>query len=145
MTERQKLAEVRASAPADLPSLVQRLAEDVANLFDQKLALLKIEIKEDIDAYLRGLVLILAGAIIAAVGFVLTNIALAFAISALFTNANISQPARYGIGFVITGVAYLALGAITILVTKNRLAKVGIVPNETVKELERDKELLKQL
>ena len=139
------MAEIRPAPAADLPSLLQKLAEDVANLFDQKLALLKIEIKEDVDAYLRGAILILAGSIIAAVGFALTNIALAFAISTLFANVNLSQPAKYALGFVITGIAYLLLGIITIVVTKNRLAKVGVIPRQTVNELERDKQMLKEL
>lgn len=139
------MTEIRPAPASDLPSLLQKLAEDVANLFDQKLALLKIEIKEDVDAYVRGTIFILAGGIVAAVGFALTNIALAFAISTFFANTNLSQPAKYALGFVITGIAYLVLGTITIAVTKNRLAKVGIVPKQTVNELERDKELLKEL
>src|SRR4051812_25309417 len=134
----------RESAPDDLPSLIERLAGDVASLFDQKLALLKIELKEEVDTYVRGSVLIIAGGVLAAVGFALANVALAFVISTLFQNFNLTQPARYALGFVLTGVAYLVIGGGVILITKNRLAKQGLVPRRTVNELERDKEWLQK-
>jgi uncharacterized membrane protein YqjE len=128
----------------DLPSLFERLAEDLAKLFDQKVTLLKIELKEDVDAYVRGSIAILAGAVVATVGFALLNVALAFGITALLSSLDISQPAKYGLGFVITGVVYLVLGAIVVLVAKNRLARQGLVPRRTVNELEKDKEWIQK-
>ena len=123
-----------------MPSLLERLASDVTTLFDQKLTLLKIEIKEDVNAYVRASVAILAGGIVAAVGFALVNVALAFAISTFFADLDLSQPAKYALGFVIAGALYLVIGSIVIVAMKNRLARIGIVPERTVKELERDKE-----
>lgn len=128
----------------DLPSLVERLAGDVANLFDQKVTLLKIELKEEVDAYVRGSIFIAAGGIVAAVGFALANIALAFAVSTLFTNTTLSQPVKYALGFVVTGLLYLVIGAAVILITKNRLARQGLVPERTAREFERDKEWLQK-
>ena len=142
MAERQTTATVEQ--PQDLPSLLERLASDVTTLFDQKLTLLKIEIKEDVNAYVRASVAILGGGIVAAVGFALVNVALAFAISTFFADLDISQPAKYALGFVIAGVLYLAIGSIVIVLMKNRLARVGIVPERTVKELERDKEWIQK-
>ena len=124
----------------DLPSMLERLAVDVTNLLDQKLALLKIEIREEVQAYVRGAVMIFAGGIVAAVGFALANIALAFAVSTFFSNLALTQPAKYALGFVVTGIGYLVIGTIVILVTKNLLAKQGFVPPRTVRELEKDKE-----
>ena len=126
----------------DLPSLVERLADNIATLFDQKLALLKVEVKEDVNAYVRGGLLILGGGVVAAVGFALANIALAFAVSTLFADSGLTQPARYALGFLVTGVGYLVAGSILIMIVKNRLARQGIVPRRTVQELERDKEWL---
>ncbi len=128
----------------DLPSLIERLAGDLSTLFDQKLTLLRVEIKEEVDAYVRGSILILAGAIVAAIGFALANIALAFLVSTLFADASISQPAKYALGFIITGIVYLIAGGAVIIVTKNRLAKQGIIPRRSVQELERDKEWLQK-
>jgi uncharacterized membrane protein YqjE len=130
--------------PQDLPSLLERLASDVTTLLDQKLTLLKIEIKEDVDAYVRASIAIIAGGIVAAVGFALVNVALAFGISTLFADLNITQPAKYALGFVITGVLYLAIGLIVIVTMKNRLARVGIVPRRTINELERDKQWIQK-
>jgi uncharacterized membrane protein YqjE len=142
MAEPQTTAALEQSQ--DLPSLLERLASDVTTLFDQKLALLKIEVKEDVNAYLRGSIAIIAGGIVAAVGFALVNVALAFAISTLFADLDLSQPAKYALGFVIAGGLYLAIGSIVIVFAKNRLARVGIVPQRTINELERDKEWIKE-
>jgi uncharacterized membrane protein YqjE len=128
----------------DLPSLLERLASDVTTLFDQKLTLLKIEVKEDVNAYLRASVAIIAGGIVAAVGFALVNVALAFAVSTFFADLDISQPAKYALGFAIAGGLYLVIGSIVIVIMKNRLARVGIVPTRTINELERDKEWIQK-
>lgn len=133
--------------PADmetLPSLFGRLGDDVTKLLDTKLSLLKVEIKEDVGAYVRGGVLIAAGGVVAAIGFALLNIAIAFFVSTLFANTGLSQPARYALGFVITGAVYLIVGVVLVVVMKNRLAAQGIVPERTVEELQKDKEWLKE-
>ena len=144
MADRERALTIDRHEPHDLPSLLERLAQDVATLVEQKVALLRVEVKEEIDAYVRGSIALLAGAIVAGVGFALTNIALAFAIAALFANSDLSQPARYALGFVITGLLYLVIGAIVIIIARGRLAHIGLVPRRTVKELQRDKEWIKK-
>jgi uncharacterized membrane protein YqjE len=130
--------------PEGLPALFSKLADDLTTLLDTKLTLLKVELKEEFDAYIRGVMMILIGAVVAIVGFALLNVALAFLMSLLFANTSFSQPARYAFGFIITALIYLIIGGLTIAVTKNRLAKQGLVPKRTVKELERDKEWLQK-
>lgn len=125
-----------------LPALFGRLGDDVMQLLDTKLSLLKVEVKEDADVYIRGGVMIGIGGVIAAIGFALLNVAVAFGVSTLFADTNLSQPARYALGFVITGVLYLIIGAIIVVVMKNRLAKRNPVPNRTVEELRKDKQWL---
>jgi uncharacterized membrane protein YqjE len=132
----------RESTEQDLPSLVEQLAENVTKLLDQKLALLRVELKEEISAYATGAIVIAAGAIVAAVGFALANIALAFVVSTLFSGLDWSQPAKYALGFIITGLGYLVIGGIVIVTTKNRLGKLGLVPRRTMNELEKDKDWL---
>ena len=126
-----------------LPSLVGRLGDDVMQLFDTKLTLLKVEIKEEANAYVRGGITIALGGIVAAVGFALLNVAVAFAVSTLFANADLSQAAKYALGFVLTGLFYLVIGGIVILTVKSRLARQDLVPNKTVEELRKDKQWLK--
>ena len=139
-----------AAAPApqqatvldQLPGLFGRLGDDVMKLLDTKLSLLKVELSEDVNAYVRGAVLIGVGGFIAAVGFALLNIALALAISA-FMPTDWQQASRYAVGFVLTGVLYLIVGGIIIMVMKSKLARQEIVPGRSVEELRKDKEWLK--
>ena len=88
--------------------------------------------------------MILAGALIAVIGFALLNVAIAFLISMLFDATHWSQAARYALGFVLTAVLYLAVGAAVVIVAKNRLAKQRIIPKRTAVELKHDKQWLKE-
>jgi uncharacterized membrane protein YqjE len=126
-----------------LPTLFGRLGDDVMQLFNSQLALFKVEIKEEAGAYARSVTVIAVGAAIAAIGFALLNVAIAFAISTLFAQANFSQPASYALGFVVTGGFYVLVGAIVVMLMKNRLAKQDLVPQRTVAELRKDKQWLK--
>jgi uncharacterized membrane protein YqjE len=126
-----------------LPDLLSRLGNDVMELINSQLALFKVEIKEEADAYARGAALMSVGAIVAAVGFALLNVAVAFGVSTLFARAGFSQPASYALGFVATGVFYLLFGGIMVMVIKSRLAHQALVPRRTVEELRKDKEWLK--
>lgn len=126
-----------------LPALVGRLGDDVMQLFDTKISLLKVEIKEEMSAVAKSGALIAAGGIIAAIGFALLNVAIAFGISTLFAGTNLSQPAQYAIGFLTTGLLYVIVGAIIVTTMKNRLAKQHLVPDRTVEELRKDKQWLK--
>src|SRR5687768_1406860 len=108
-------ANLATTAPADnesLPNLVSRLGDDIMQLVNSQLALLKVEIKEEANAYARGAAMIAFGAAVAVVGFALLNVAIAFAVSTLFAQANFSQPASYALGFLATGGFYLIVGAI---------------------------------
>ena len=139
-SDRKTSKALDATNERDLPSLVERLFDNITALLDQKLALLKIELKEDLDAYMRGAIVLVAGAVTALLGLALANVALAFAISTFFTNTDLSQPAKYALGFLLAGLVYMIGGTGIVLVVKRRLAARGIVPRRTVAELERDKE-----
>jgi hypothetical protein len=128
--------------PGDLPALIARLGEDIVTLLDSKLSLLKVEIKEDATAYVRGSVALAAGGIVAAVGFASLNVAFALLISALFERAALSQPTKYALGFVITGAVYLVVGLVLMRSATRRLASVDPAPERSVRELEKDKRWL---
>lgn len=147
---KKSLMSVDAASPAQraadndsLPNLFSRLGDDVMQLFNSQLALFKVEIKEEASAYARGAAMIAFGAAVAVVGFALLNVAIAFAVSTLFAQANFSQPASYALGFVVTGGFYLLVGAIVILVMKSRLARHDLVPQRSIQELRKDKQWLK--
>jgi uncharacterized membrane protein YqjE len=126
-----------------LPALFGRLSDGVTTLLDTKLSLLKVEIKEDVNGYVRGAVKILIGGIIAAVGFAILNVAVALFVGSLMPE-RMDPAMRYALGFVITGAVYLLIGGIFIITAKNRLAKQDIIPNRSVDEFRKDQEWLKK-
>ena len=126
-----------------LPSLLSRLGDDVMQLINSQLALFKVELKEEASTYARGAAMIAVGGVITTIGFALLNVAIAFGVSTLFARANFSQPASYALGFVVTGVFYLLIGGILVLVIKSHLAKQPVMPPRTVEELRKDKQWLK--
>src|ERR1043165_1528293 len=76
-----------------LTTLISRLGEDVMQLFNSQLALFKVEIKEEANAYARGITMIAIGGVIATIGFALLNVAIAFAVSTLFARRISGNPA----------------------------------------------------
>jgi len=126
-----------------LPTLFTKLGDDVMQLFNSQLALFKVEIKEEANAFTRGATFIALGAVIAVVGFALLNVAVAFGVSTLFARANFSQAASYALGFVATGVFYLIVGIVVVAAIRSWLAKQQLVPRRSVAELRKDKAWLK--
>ena len=126
-----------------LPSLFARLTDELTQLVDAKLKLFKAELKQEAGVYAVGAGLIAGGIVIAIVGFALLNVAIAFFISLLFDGTSWSPAARYAVGFTITALSYLLIGAIVIVVAKNRLAQQRLAPKSAA-DLKRDKEFLKQ-
>jgi uncharacterized membrane protein YqjE len=127
-----------------LPTLFTRLTDDLTELFDAKLELLKTELKEEMTSYAGGVALIVGGAVVGVIGFGLLNVGIAFFVSMLFDSADLSPAVRYGLGFIITALFYLVIGAIIILVAKRRLAKQRIIPERSALELKRDKQWLQE-
>lgn len=128
----------------NLPVLLTRLGDDVMQLFDTKMGLLKVEVQEDVSAFLRaGAGIGIAGAV-ALMGFALVSVAAALGIATFLVGTNFSQAGRFGLGFVIVGAIYLVVGAIVALVMKGRLSRQSFVPNRTVDEFRKDKEWLKK-
>jgi uncharacterized membrane protein YqjE len=127
-----------------LTALFSRLTDDLTELFGAKLELLKTELKEEMTSYAGGASLIVGGAVVGVIGFALLNAGIAFFVSMLFDSADLSQAVRYGLGFIITALLYLVIGAIVILVAKRRLAKQRIIPERSALELKRDKQWLQE-
>ncbi|MDQ3135437.1 MAG: phage holin family protein [Acidobacteriota bacterium] len=124
-----------------LPSLFGRLGDQVMNLMDAKLSLVKVEIKEEAAVYTRDIAMIAVGGVLAAIGFALLNVAIAFFISKLFTS--FEPPVTYALGFLATGVLYLIVGGILVFVMKNRLTAHSPAPERSMEELRKDKQWLK--
>ena len=150
--ERRRADVPAASQPAidmeNLPALLGRLGDNVMQLVDTKLSLVKVELKEDAAFYARNGALTAVGAMVALIGFALLNVAVAFFISNFFANdaattAERFTPTSYGLGFLITGVLYIVIGGVIVLVMKNKLAAYNPVPTTTLDEIRKDKQWLK--
>ena len=125
-----------------LPSLFGRLGDDVMRLLDAKLGLLKVELKEEASVYGRTTAVMAVGGMVAAIGFALLNVALAFAVTRLFF-MEFTPPISYALGFLVTGALYLVIGGALVVVMKNRLASHSAAPERTLEEIRKDKQWLK--
>lgn len=142
-TERRMVTTPATQSDLDsLPALFGRLGDDVMKLVDTKLSLVKVEIKEEAAVYTRGATFIAVGGVLAAIGFALLNIAVALFVSRLFF-PSFTTPVSYGLGFIVTGVLYLIIGGIVIVLMKNRLAAHNPAPDRSIEELRKDKQWLK--
>ncbi len=148
--ERKAAATSQSGSEIDsLPSLFGRLGDNVMQLVDTKLSLMKVELKEDASVYARNATMIAIGAVIAIIGFALVNIAVGCFVALLFASDNPNAavqkygPTSYGLGFLITGVVYHVVGGIIAYLGKSRLAKFDPAPERSIEELRKDKQWLK--
>jgi uncharacterized membrane protein YqjE len=148
----RRRADVPAVAPTgaeleNLPALVGKLGDDVMRLLDTKLSLVKVELKEDASFYARNGAFTAVGAMVALIGFALVNVAVAFFISNLFgKDGGVVErftPTSYGLGFLITGILYVVIGGVIVLVMKNKLSAYNPVPTTSLDEIRKDKQWLK--
>jgi uncharacterized membrane protein YqjE len=126
-----------------LPAMIGRLSDQVMTLVDAKLGLVKVELKEEAAAYGSKIAMIAVGASLAAIGFALLNVAIALFMARLFFYS-FTPPVSYALGFVVTGVLYLVIGGILVVVMKNRLAAINPAPERTLEEFRKDKQWLKK-
>jgi uncharacterized membrane protein YqjE len=128
----------------NLPTLISRLGSQVTELLDTQIDLLKTEVREEALVYVHGGAMVALGALVAAVGFALVNVAGALLVSFFFARYGMSTAASYAAGFATTGLFYLIVGGGIAMVMKNRLARHNPAPTRTIEELRKDKQWLKK-
>lgn len=133
-----------AEQAENVPVLLTRLGDDLMQLFDTKMSLLKIEVQEDVNAFLLSAIGIAIAGAIALIGVALASVAIAIGISTLLVNTSLTPTGRYGVSFAGVGLTYLIAGAIIAVVMKGRLAKQSLVPDRTIDEFRKDKQWLKK-
>jgi uncharacterized membrane protein YqjE len=118
-----------------LGSLISRLLDGVVRLLNQRLDLLKLEVKEEIGAAARRLALLAIGGVIAALGafFLVTAVAIWFGELVGTTPG----------GFAIMGGGLGLIGGLLLAVMAARLREQRFVPRQTAQELRRDVEWIK--
>ncbi|MBX5479072.1 MAG: phage holin family protein [Pyrinomonas methylaliphatogenes] len=123
-----------------LPALFGRLGDDVLKLMDTKISLLRIELREEITNYVRGLILTIFGASLALIGLALLGVAAALYISGFMSAP---PPNHYALGFLAIGLFFGLAGALLSLMMKGRLAARELMPDRSLEELRKDKRWLK--
>lgn len=106
-----------------LPAQIRDLSEDTIKLLDEHARLFKVEVKEEISAYLRDGLILGLGGLVATVGFALLS-------SRLPRGA---------------GVVYMLAGGATVLVMVNRIAKRSPVPRGIAEEIREDWRWLREM
>jgi hypothetical protein len=133
-----------ASAAESLPVLVSRLGEDLSELVDSKLSLLKLELQEDVRWYARSGAVTVAGGVVAAIGVGLLSAAAAFFVATLMARTgDLSLPATYSLGFASVGLLFLLGGGIAAVGAARKLTTLGSSPAEVAEVPGRDRRALR--
>jgi uncharacterized membrane protein YqjE len=128
-----EVTDSRATAPR-LGELLRRLVSEIGILIDQRLTLLRIELKEQLAAVARDVALIAVGAGLLAIASLLLITALA-----LWVGRTIGSTAG---GFGLLGAVALVLGGILMGIAIRELRRRRLAP-KTREELRRDVEWMK--
>jgi hypothetical protein len=123
------------SDEATLPVVIARLGDDLVRLIDAKLGLLKIEIQEELWAYGRNILVLIAAAVVAVVGFAFANVALAFGLADLLRNTGLSDPWRHALAFAAVGLVSLGTATAAAAKSWDRLSKQEFTPARTLTTL----------
>jgi uncharacterized membrane protein YqjE len=131
-----KTAQSTSSSLSQLPTLFKRFFDQSLKLLDTQLALFKVELKEAVKSYTRHLILTISSALVALVGFSFLSLGLVFWIDGRINNLVIS--------FGWVGGAYLIIGVLSTLAAARRITNQPPVLNQTLEELEKDEQWIKQ-
>jgi uncharacterized membrane protein YqjE len=123
----------------DIPVMIRRLGSDLSTYADQKMALFKAEMREEVRGLLRGTGMMVAGGVLAVLGLSLINIALGFFLARIFP---FSQTVNFGLGFLSLSLIYVVAGIVVLMIGKKRFNETPKVPEKTIEDFKRDKEWL---
>jgi hypothetical protein len=128
-------AEEGGNGSTSFGSLIGRLLNGIVRLLNQRLDLLKLELKEEIGAAARRVALLAIGGVIAALGafFLVTALAIWFGELVGTTPG----------GFAIMGGGLGLIGGLLLAVMAARLREQRFVPRQTAQEIRRDVEWIK--
>lgn len=126
-----------------LPELITRLGQDVVKMIEARLALLKLEIVEDIETMARQGLWMVLGAVLAIVGVALLCLSLGFAVAVLLPT-DLGEPARYALGFAAVAIAAVPAGVLMALNSYRRMRQGAIHPERSLMALEEDKRWIRR-
>jgi uncharacterized membrane protein YqjE len=136
-----KNPEASSTTSETLPELVTRLGHDVLTMVEARLALLKLEIVEDVQAIARQGLLMVLGGVLACAGLAMFCLSLGFVVATLLP-ADLGQPARYALGFGALALVALAVGVLVAWKSYRKMRQRSIRPERSLRALEDDKRWL---
>lgn len=128
------------NTPSDfrtISSLLGNALSQFAKLFQNEVDLAKAELGEKVQQVGGALIFFAVGAILVVPALVMAL----FALSAALTAAGWSQPSSYLVAAVLAG----GLAGVLFAVGMNRLDARNLVPRETMRQLEKDKDTVKEM
>jgi uncharacterized membrane protein YqjE len=124
-----RLAPSAAEDHRSLPQLLRDLSQDSVHLMRQEVQLFRVETEQKLTVAQRHALVLGAGGMIAYLGL-LSLTAATIMLLALAIPAWLSA--------LLVGVALCALGAVALIVGKNRLASEELAPKETMRSVKQD-------
>jgi uncharacterized membrane protein YqjE len=132
-----------SSAAETLPEMIARLGQDVVTMVEARLALLKLEIVEDVGAIARQGLLLVLGGLLACVGFALLCLSLGFFVAVLLPT-DLDPSARYALGFAILALVALPAGVVVAWKSYRSMRQNSIRPERSLEALEEDKRWIRK-
>jgi hypothetical protein len=128
------------NTPSDfrtISTLLGNALSQFAKLFQNEVDLAKAELGEKVQQVGGALIFFAVGAILVVPALVMAL----FALSAALTAAGWSQPSSYLVSAVLAG----GLAGVLFAVGMNRLNARNLMPRETMRQLEKDKDTAKEM
>jgi hypothetical protein len=124
------LRDTQTTSSAGTSDLLTRLISQIFQLYDNELALAKLEMKQHVESLAHTAILFVAGGFFATIGILLLAnagaLALGRAIDSLIG------------GYLIVGGVIAVASFIVIGVARSRLARLSLAPTQTIAEIRRD-------
>jgi len=124
-------------AEPSLAQLLTGIVNDAKELLRQELALAKHEIREDLRKTKTAMLSLGIGVGVAAIGGLLLILMLVHLLNAL---AGLPLWACYG----IVGGLFLIMGGVLLLIAKNTIARIDVVPPQTVETMKENVQWIKE-
>jgi uncharacterized membrane protein YqjE len=119
-----------------LSQLLNRLFDQLKELFNSQVALLKTELREGVSSYGVKVAWVVCASMVALVGFILLSVGLSFWLNLAIDNLALS--------FLIVGFLYLIIGSVAAFSFAKKIAEQPSVLPHTIEEVKKDKEWIKK-
>jgi len=122
-----------------IASQFTRLKGQIASLMELKSALLKEEMKENSQAYIRDGIMMGVAVLLAVFALIFLHFTVAFLLARLFP---FTPPVRYACGAAIVMLIDASVGAFLFFKAKSALASRSPLPQRSIEEIKRDQQWL---